>query len=447
MARAKNLRIDDNVEAGDLIFISDVANRSASRNTTPVYLGNYYKKTGGADPVIRDYIWVRSTPADESTRTGIEFVGGGVGPIAYSAVTEIIVAKTDVNNVSQGYKLSTLANGQKIQLNTAGNDSVSYGIYEIDTAEDFATNNDFLRLVLTYDGGGGTDTILNGQFIVLSTMSSGSGGSGNSFIDTGTEGGVDFTSRSGVVSAVANVTQLRTDVDGKLMQPAGNPNVNSFVQVDPAGVESYVAAQTSNVSHAVFTPVLNGGAPQAIGNFDNTWNLTLTSVQGFTYVWDTQSDTDLNLPTGWTAAKSSSLQTLTIATPPSTIALVNETITPTVTSTHTVDGTTAVHRLSVNLSTFETYFTGQFTADPATSVQNSLLSTTNTRLASGTVLTFTPPTVGTIEYAVVNIHSSFGTPVFHASGFLIGPDVYAGSGGFTTYVIPFRRTLRLEITN
>ena len=200
-------------------------------------------------------------------------------------------------------------------------------------------------------------------------------------------------------------------------------------------------------SHAVFIPVVVGGAAQAIGNLDNTWNLTLRSESGFTYVWNTQSNAELDLPTGWSAAKSSTQQTLTIATPQFTANPVNETITPTVTSTHTMDGTTAVHRLSVNLSTFETYYTGQFTSNQTSSVQNSLLTANGGRLTSGTVLTFTPPTVGTVEYAVVNIHSSFGTPVFHASGFLIGPDVHAGAGGFTTYVIPFRRTLRLEITN
>ena len=201
-------------------------------------------------------------------------------------------------------------------------------------------------------------------------------------------------------------------------------------------------------SHAVFTPVVVGGAAQAIGNLDNTWNLTLRSESGFTYVWNTQSNAELDLPTGWSAAKSSTQQTLTIATPQFTANPVNETITPTVTSTHTMDGTTAVHRLSVALRTFEPYFFGQVSNEPTTFVANTStdLDDSDIELTSGTVLTFTPTVNGTREYAIINIHSSFGTPMFHSGGFPVTTDTESGTDGYTSYIIAFKRILRLEIT-
>ena len=210
---------------------------------------------------------------------------------------------------------------------------------------------------------------------------------------------------------------------------------------------SLIGTGGGGTSHAVFTPSVNGGAAQAIGNFDNSWNLTLRNEAGFTYVWDIQTNAELGLPDAWTAAKSSTQQTLTITTPPSTTDLVNQTITPTATSTHTVDGTTAVHRLSINLSTFRTYFSGISTDDITSFQPNTPETDSGVELADGMILSFSPTSAGELTYVYINIHSSFGTPVFHASGFLIDPDSYLGTGGYTTYVVPFRRPLRLEITN
>ena len=200
-------------------------------------------------------------------------------------------------------------------------------------------------------------------------------------------------------------------------------------------------------SHAVFTPVLLGSGAQAIGGVDNTWALTLRSETGFTYAWNAQNATTLGLPTGWSATRSTDEQTLTIVSPSFTTSLVSESITVLATSTHTIDRTSATHRIPVTLSTFRTYYTGQFSADPGASVQNSLLTTNDARLTSGTSVSFEPDTDGTEEFGVINIHSSFGTPAFTANGFPLTLESYPLSGGYTTYIVPFRRDVTIIISS
>ena len=443
--------IDTLVSGNDRWIGSDADNNNATMNFTPDNLSLYYITNGYADPVRTGLLFmyqVQNTDAKGVFNLPSHTATSTLANIPLDAtLTDIRVSKLDNNRVNQSVFINYIV-GSPIKIITpTATQEGNYALYTLNSVTD---EGSYFNLRLTFLAGQPNARITPNSVVSISLLGIGGGSTGGTsvFVDNNAEGGIDFTTNGTDVSGIANVTQLRTDVNGKLTQPSGNPTVDSIVQVSTTGVESYVPTPSGGgTSHAVFTPSVVGSAEQAIGNFDNSWNLTLRNEAGFTYVWDIQDNDDLGLPTGWTAAKSSTQQTLTITTPPSTTTVVNQTITPTATSTHTADGTTAVHRLSINLRTFETYFTGQFTSNQTSSVQNSLLTANGARLTSGTTITFEPDTDGTTEYAVVNIHSSFGTPAFHASGFLITPDSYPLSGGFTTYVIPFRRTLRLEITN
>ena len=274
-------------------------------------------------------------------------------------------------------------------------------------------------------------------------------------------GNVDNTTDADKPVSDATTTALGLKADTTALHPAASKgsngttgNVVTDITVDAntqAITPTYgTITQTSGgTSHAVFTPRITGSATQVVAaNGINTFALSLQSETGFTYEWDAgQTQVSLGLPTGWNVAISTNGRILSITTPAGTSATVNQSVTLSATSTHTVDGTTAVHSIPVTLITFRDYFFGTETSEPTAFITPNRYTDVRQVLTSGTRLTFQPTADGTLTYAIVAIHSSFGTPTFEANGFLITADTHTdpGGSGYTEYVIPFRRTLRLEI--
>ena len=274
-------------------------------------------------------------------------------------------------------------------------------------------------------------------------------------------GNVDNTSDANKPVSAATTTALGLKANTTALHPAASKgsngttgNVVTDITVDAntqAITPTYgTITQTSGgTSHAVFTPRITGNATQVVAaNGINTFALSLQSETGFTYEWDAgQTQVSLGLPTGWNVAISVNGRILSITTPAGTTATVNQSVTLSATSTHTVDDTTAVHSIPVTLTTFRDYFFGTETSEPTAFITPNRYTDVRQVLTSGTRLTFQPTADGTLTYAIVAIHSSFGTPTFEANGFLITADTHTdpGGSGYTEYVIPFRRTLRLEI--
>ena len=274
-------------------------------------------------------------------------------------------------------------------------------------------------------------------------------------------GNVDNTSDANKPVSAATTTALGLKANTTALHPAaskgsngttGNVVTDITVDVNTQAITPTYGTITQTgggTSHAVFTPRITGNATQVVAaNGINTFALSLQSETGFTYEWDAgQTQVSLGLPTGWNVAISVNGRILSITTPAGTTATVNQSVTLSATSTHTVDDTTAVHSIPVTLTTFRDYFFGTETSEPTAFITPNRYTDVRQVLTSGTRLTFQPTADGTLTYAIVAIHSSFGTPTFEANGFLITADTHTdpGGSGYTEYVIPFRRTLRLEI--
>ena len=255
MARQSTYIKDGTVQQLDKWLITDYAD-GATKNLTVEDLGQFFAKTGAADP----------------SRVGFHFTNGGVvpntnitavpsgtyyyeGTTTFASVSTLYISTTDLNGIDF-LPISHVLNGAELKLTDISNTlSTAYGLYEVVTTD---TNNDgFLILTLRHLGshsstGSGVDRF---STVTISAISS-SGASGITVYDDNTPG---------IGPHVTTVDGVNTPIDGDSFWSAGDLFFSRIVVVDPG-------TQTEVTQIRLFGPYDGSVWGEPVG---------LTGIQGF----------------------------------------------------------------------------------------------------------------------------------------------------------------------
>ena len=255
MARQSTYIKDGTVQQLDKWLITDYAD-GATKNLTVEDLGQFFAKTGAADP----------------SRVGFHFTNGGVvpntnitavpsgtyyyeGTTTFASVSTLYISTTDLNGIDF-LPISHVLNGAELKLTDISNTlSTAYGLYEVVTTD---TNNDgFLILTLRHLGshsstGSGVDLF---STVTISAISS-SGAAGITVYDDNTPG---------IGPHVTTVDGVNTPIDGDSFWSAGDLFFSRIVVVDPG-------TQTEVTQIRLFGPYDGSVWGEPVG---------LTGIQGF----------------------------------------------------------------------------------------------------------------------------------------------------------------------
>ena len=255
MARQSTYIKDGTVQQLDKWLITDYAD-GATKNLTVEDLGQFFAKTGAADP----------------SRVGFHFTNGGVvpntnitavpsgtyyyeGTTTFASVSTLYISTTDLNGIDF-LPISHVLNGAELKLTDISNTlSTAYGLYEVVTTD---TNNDgFLILTLRHLGshsstGSGVDIF---STVTISAISS-SGAAGITVYDDNTPG---------IGPHVTTVDGVNTPIDGDSFWSAGDLFFSRIVVVDPG-------TQTEVTQIRLFGPYDGSVWGEPVG---------LTGIQGF----------------------------------------------------------------------------------------------------------------------------------------------------------------------
>ena len=255
MARQSTYIKDGTVQQLDKWLITDYAD-GATKNLTVEDLGQFFAKTGAADP----------------SRVGFHFTNGGVvpntnitavpsgtyyyeGATTFASISTLYISTTDLNGIDF-LPISHVLNGAELKLTDISNTlSTAYGLYEVVTTD---TNNDgFLILTLRHLGshsssGSGVDLF---STVTISAISS-SGAAGITVYDDNTPG---------IGPHVTTVDGVNTPIDGDSFWSAGDLFFSRIVVVDPG-------TQTEVTQIRLFGPYDGSVWGEPVG---------LTGIQGF----------------------------------------------------------------------------------------------------------------------------------------------------------------------
>ena len=261
MARQSTYIKDGTVQQLDKWLITDYAD-GATKNLTVEDLGQFYAKTGAADP----------------SRVGFHFTNGGVvpntnitavpsgtyyyeGTTTFASISTLYISTTDLNGIDF-LPISHVLNGAELKLTDISSiGSTAYGLYEVVTTD---TNNDgFLILTLRHLGshsstGSGVDLF---STVTISAISS-SGASGISVYDDNSPGIRDL---DGNYVHVTHVDGVNTPIDGDSFWSAGDLFFSRVTVVDPG-------TQTEVTQIRLFGPYDGSVWGEPVG---------LTGIQGF----------------------------------------------------------------------------------------------------------------------------------------------------------------------
>ena len=222
------------------------------------------------------------------------------------------------------------------------------------------------------------------------------------------------------------------------------------ITIDEKGRVTHLSTSAGPTPVSTFDGRILGGARHIpVGTVVNEVFRT-SGTNGFTYTLSNASVTG----TGLTATIND--QSITVSGG-SNVAAGTYTLTVTFDWTRISDGSTGTDTGSVNLIVFRPYYTGTLDDIPTEFQPNTGLTASNVALTSGTIIRdIRRIGTGDFDYFIINIHSSFGTPTFAYStvgaGFffpvrLDPEDMIVGTGGYTTYILPFNDPVDLRITN
>ena len=255
MARQSTYIKDGTVQQLDKWLITDYAD-GATKNLTVEDLGQFFAKTGAADP----------------SRVGFHFTNGGVvpntnitavpsgtyyyeGTTTFASISTLYISTTDLNGIDF-LPISHVLNGAELKLTDISNTlSTAYGLYEVVTTD---TNNDgFLILTLRHLGshsstGSGVDLF---STVTISAISS-SGAAGITVYDDNTPG---------IGPHVTTVDGVNTPIDGDSFWSAGDLFFSRIIVVDPG-------TQTEVTQIRLFGPYDGSVWGEPVG---------LTGIQGF----------------------------------------------------------------------------------------------------------------------------------------------------------------------